>query len=125
MLRRFMLGLAIACTMQVFTLAVAVVAHAGEVRLTDTIQAGILNEGAIDMVVYSVRRDSDLEVVATYADRNDDSGSHRLVMLMAPGDDLKLGLPGHREMLFRFVRDEQGILVQSAPVGRRLAENKP
>jgi hypothetical protein len=99
--------------------AAAVAALAGpalaeEMTMSRAIEAASLHEGPLDMVAYyEPARDGALEVTATFAPREAEAASMRVVMALRNGDDVAFGLPGYPQVLYRFVRTGQDVTVSA------------
>jgi hypothetical protein len=88
-------------------------AMAEESAMHRAIEAASLHQGPLDMVAYFQPGETGAVVVtATFVERDaPEARPMRVVMAMADGDDLAFAMPGFREALYRFRRDEGTVTV--------------
>ena len=81
------------------------VALADGIELSRPIIAASLDEGGIDMVVYYIERDGQLEVVATYATKAEPDLIKRIRLGLSDGDTVGFHLPGQHRVSYAFIRE--------------------
>ena len=97
----------------VASMAAASVAQAGNVTLTQPIQAGSLHEGGVDMVIYYTDQNTHFEVVATYVTPRAPDAPNRLRMGLTDGDRVSFALPGEPATLYSFARADDTVTVET------------
>jgi hypothetical protein len=90
-------------------------AQAETIEMTRPVQAAVLHDGAIDLVVYYVDRGDHFEVVATYTAKAGPFDLQRLRMGLADGDSTQFSLPGHLDTVYSFERDGGTVHVRAEP----------
>jgi hypothetical protein len=112
-IRRFAFALAAAA-------ALAGPAGAGEITVRRAIEAASLRDGPLDMVAYwRPAAGGALEVTATFAPHRGVADPMRVVMALGEGDDVAFALPGHPQVLWRFVRSGGAVTIRSSRVTGR------
>lgn len=91
----------------------AATASANEISLTTPMNAGVLNEDRLDMVVYYLDTEAGVDVVATYVAHETPGSPQRLIMSLENGAEVTFGLPGHPGTVFRFAYNASGVTVES------------
>jgi hypothetical protein len=102
------------------SLTVATFAEAGEIALSQPIQAASLHDKGVDMVVYYTDETSHFEVVATYVTAPA-AEPRRMRMGLTDGDSVRFALPGQPSTVYTFARAEETVTVTSEPASVRVA----
>ncbi len=89
-------------------------ASADDIRLDRPMAAASLHDGGVDMVVYYLDHQDELEVVATYSQKGAYEPA-RLRMALGDGDDVSFGLPGLSGASYRFTRTGAVVSVSAKP----------
>lgn len=105
-------------------IALSAGAAQADVITLDTPMAGAsLHDGIVDMAVYWTQDGSAQKVVATYAPKNAQAETGRLLMHLEDGDRVTFGLPGHAGVVYGFSREGDVLRVETAPTALQLALN--
>ncbi|MBY6116511.1 hypothetical protein KUW09_15520 [Mameliella alba] len=88
-------------------------ALADDVVLTKTLSGAALHEGPVNMNLFLVEDADDVQLVASYVTGKPKEGPARLVMRLADGEKVVLGLPGAPGYHFSFARAGDAVSVSS------------
>lgn len=103
--------------------AAATGALADSIELDTPMAGASLHDGIVDMAVYWTQDGSAQKVVATYAPKNAQDETGRLLMHLEDGDRVTFGLPGHAGVVYSFARQGDSLRVDTAPTAVQLALN--